>query len=444
MSTHTTQPAPASQYDHYIDDQLEKTRVRIKTVDLFTGLFTMAAWTLGVLLVFALIDSWIWPLGTVGRCIGLILLLGGFIFIGVSYVLPLFLKKINPRYAARMIEQSKPRFKNSLINYLWTKAGGSTGNASIANAMSRAAAEDLSQVSASESVDQSHLIRSGFIVVGLTIIMVLYAFISPKSPLSTVARVLSPFSDISRPAIVRVLAVEPGDADLFFGDTLEVTAKIRGRHEPTDVQLIFTTEDGQYRDVPIDMIPTDPGTYFAELRTNGSGIQQSLKYKVVALDGESSWYNVNVRPQPSVSIESLRVTPPAYTGLPVRTITGNGEVSSAEGAKVLINAVTNMPAKIAYIEYLNADGNDFENLKVVNSSDLIVEDNKIWGTFILTMNSKRSAPAFTHYRLRYETSSGEKNQNANVYPVGITPDLAPEIEIIEPTETEISLSLIHI
>ena len=198
MSTQATQPAPAteSKYDHYIDDQLEKAQARIKMVDLFTGLFAMAAWTLGVLLLLAMTDAWIWTLGTTGRCLGLILLLGGLLFIGVYYLLPLLLKQINPRYAARMIEQSKPRFKNSLINYLWTKAGGSTSNASVTNAMSRKAAEDLSQVTASESVDQSNLIRTGFIVVGLAVLVTAYALFSPKSPLPTFARVLSPFSDV--------------------------------------------------------------------------------------------------------------------------------------------------------------------------------------------------------------------------------------------------------
>ena len=79
MSTQATQhatPATESKYDHYIDDQLEKAQARIKMVDLFTGLFAMAAWTLGVLLLLAMIDAWIWTLGTTGRCIGLILLLG--------------------------------------------------------------------------------------------------------------------------------------------------------------------------------------------------------------------------------------------------------------------------------------------------------------------------------------------------------------------------------
>ena len=133
-----------------------------------------------------------------------------------------------------------------------------------------------------------------------------------------------------------------------------MTAEIRGRHKPEDVHLIFSTDDGQYRDVPIEMAELSPRTYSVELRTGESGIQQSLKYKVVVRDGESNWYQVNVRSQPSISIDYLKITPPKYTRLPVRTITGTGEVSSVEGAKVSIHAVTNVPAEIAYIEYLTA------------------------------------------------------------------------------------------
>ena len=201
----TPAPSNTNRYESYVDDQLEKTRARIKIVDLCTGIFALVGWVLGVLLFFTIVDSWIWTLGTFGRIVALLVLLGGVGAISVFYIAPLFLRKINPKYAARMIEQARPKFKNSILNYLWTRTSKRNINASVAAELSQQAATDISEVTASESVDQSNLIRTGFIVVGLAVLAVAYSMLSPKSPIPTLTRVLSPFSDISRPAIVRVV-----------------------------------------------------------------------------------------------------------------------------------------------------------------------------------------------------------------------------------------------
>ena len=442
MATQVSQTADrvSNKYELYIDNELEKTRGRIKFVDLCTGLFTMFGWALATLLVFAVIDGWIWPLGLAGRITALAILVAGLLAIGSWFVLPLLLRKINPQYAARMIEKSKPRFKNSLLNYLWVKASGQDVNRSVAGAISHRAATDLSDVSASESVDQSRLIRAGFIVVALAVAVIGYAMMSPKSPLPTFARVLNPFSDVSRPAIARVVSVTPGDAKVYFGDALHVEAEIKGRHEAGDVRLIFSTDDGQYIDSQIGMLALSNRKYTCELKTASTGIQQDLKYKVIVLDGESRWYTVKVLPQPAVSIESIEIRPPEYTGLPDRVITTTGEVSSVEGAKVLISAVTNMSAKTAHIEFLRPEkAGDLNSLKVVKSHPIDIRDKKLLGIFHLTLNADRDAPSFTHYQLRFSTAEGDYNQKPNTYPVKITPDIAPQVEFVDPRNSEVSL-----
>jgi hypothetical protein len=441
MASQASSPATTgSKYDNYVDLQLEKTRARIKMVDLCTGIFAMVGWVLGVLLFFAVVDSWIWTLGTIGRTLALIVLLGGLLGIGLLYVLPLFLRKINPRYAARMIEQARPKFKNSLLNYLWVKSGGQSVHASIASELSQQAAEDIREVSATESVDQSHLIRTGFIVVALSLIAVGYSVFSPKNPLPTVARVMNPFSDISKPAMVRVSSVEPGDADIFFGDTLLVTAEIHGRHEPHEVQLVYSTDDGQHTDVALPMISTGPRRYEINLQTSRSGIQQNLKYRVVARDGESPWYAVTVKPLPAVSIETLKLVPPKYTGIPERTIVGTGEANGVEGTRVFIEAKANLPIQSAYLEFLAPEKGtegSMDNLRVVKTSQLDFEERSMSGSFLLTLNAERTAPFCSHYQIRYQSDQGDLNSKPNVYPVRVTPDLSPEIKILEPRNEEV-------
>lgn len=435
----TSAPAKTNRYESYVDDQLEKTRARIKIVDLCTGIFALVGWTLAVLLFFTIIDSWVWTLGTFGRILALVVLLGGIGAIAVFYIAPLFLRKINPKYAARMIEQARPKFKNSILNYLWTKSTGKNVNSAVAVELSQQAASDISEVTATESVDQTNLIRTGFVVVGLAVFVVGYCILSPKSPIPTLTRVLSPFSDISRPAIVRVTSVTPGNTEVFFGDTLPVTAEIRGSHEPEDVQLIYSTDDGQHTNVPIPMNADGPFRYEVELKTSGTGIQQNLKYKIVARDGESPWYSVKVKPQPAVLINSLKLVPPKYTELAERIITGTGEVDGVEGTRVFIEAAANLPIQNAYIEFLKPDRSDPDNLVVVKTEEVGFTDKDISGSFLLTLNAERDGPFCTHYQIRYQSSDGDLNSKPNIYPIRITPDFAPEIDILEPRSTEILL-----
>ncbi len=436
MASQVTSPTPATsnKYEKYIDDQLEKTRARIKLVDLCAGVFALVGWILGVMLFFSVVDGWIWTLGTFGRVMALTILLLGIGIISVFYIAPLFLRKINPNYAARMIEQARPKFKNSILNYLWTKSVGEDVHRSVAGKLSQQAANDISEVTASESVDQSHLIRSGFIVVGLSILAVGYCILSPKSPLPTLARVANPFSDIARPAIVRVVSVKPGNADVFFGDVLPITAEIRGHHEPHDIQLVYATDDGQHTNVPLAMNATGPRRYEVELRTSGAGIQQDLKYKIVARDGESPWFQVNVRPLPAVMVQRLKLIPPKYTKLPERVITGTGEAEGIEGTRVVIEAIANMPIESAYLEFLGPDPSDSENFRVIKTGDLEFQDQNITGTFLLALK-----PFFTHYQIRYRSQNGDLNSRPNRYPVRITPDRAPELHILEPRNNEVFL-----
>ncbi len=57
------------------------------------------------------------------------------------------------------------------------------------------------------------------------------------------------------------------------------------------------------------------------------------------------------------------------------------------------------------------------------------------------MNNKRDAQLFTHYRIRFVSTEGDRNESPNVYPVRITPDLAPEVVIVNPIKKEIALPI---
>ena len=449
----TTRPAvtassrQAAKVKSYVNQQLEKTRKQVKTIDFISGALVLVAFTIGFLLFAAMVDAWIWPLSRLGRWAFLIIWLGSCLGYTVISIVPLLMKRINPDYAAKMIEEAKPSFSNSLMNYVSLRKRPEGIRPAVLDAVSRQAATDLASVPGDAAVDQSKMIRIGFVLVGLTLLAVSYKILSPKDPLSTVARILAPASDIAQPAVVTIEEVLPGDVEIFFGETLEVVAQVSGRHQPEDVKLLYSTVDGQLVDQSSTMALTDePRTYSGTIAMPGGGVQASLQYRVVAKDGVSRDYMVTVRPNPTIAIESLLFDPPDYTELASRTLMGVGDIDAIEGTLVTINAVANLPIKSAEVELLNEIVNvagdaelsyDQRFVPAVGSKYIMeVEGRNATQSILVKLDANREKPFATHYRLKFTSTDGNRNSQPNVYPIRVTPDLAPDVEIKNPIETD--------
>ena len=350
--------------DGYVSNQLTKTTQQVRVSDIATGALLLAVFLTGFFLTIAIVDAWIWPLTKTARIFALAVLIIGTGTIAWFQLLPYFFKKINPQFAAKMIEEAKPEFKNSLVNYLSLKKGRVENKVhrAILGEVSKKAATDLSTVSPDTAVDKSSLIRTGFILVALVASMIAYSIFSPKNPLPTFLRVLAPASKISRPAAVSIEVLTPRDADVFFGDKPEITAKINGISEKDEVRIVYSSTDSQIVDAVATMNSADgSSTYSKILATGPSGIQQSLTYHVEAGDGISPKYQINVRPNPSITIQSIQITPPKYTGLPEQIIEGQGEIQAVEGSRVEVSVLANLPIELAYIVPLIAKNESTDN-----------------------------------------------------------------------------------
>ena len=439
----------ANRVQQYLDGQLEKTREQVKWNDLIVACLTWAAAVAAFLLVLALIDAWVVSFSTAGRWLAFAtLMLGSVAWLALAIV-PLFLRKINLNYAAQMIEQATPDVKNSILNYSLLRKQDQSINVAVMDAVSRQAAHKLKSIPSDNTVDRSQLIRIGFILVGLMVFAVTYKLISPRDPLQTVQRVLFPGQSLAKPASVQISQVTPGNARVFFGDSLQVTAQVKGPHLPEDVRLVISSEDGQITDLSIPMEVDETGRSYQGLISPGKGgIQQALRYRVEARDGVSPEFKIVVKANPSIAIETIELTPPTYTRLPKRTLKGRGDLEAIEGTEAMIFAAANLPIQVAYIELLNAvPGDDPQNpnAKVMKPAAPPIEmrllpDNRASGRFNVTLNSTRTRPRATHYQIRFVSTNDERNETPNVYPIRVTPDLAPEIRIIEPrsTQTEVA------
>ena len=441
---------PGTKVDQYVGKQLKKTTQQVRMSDMVAGFLTLAAYVLGFFLIAAIVDAWIWPLSNSGRLLALAVFLVGLFGIAWFYLLPFLFRKINPQYAAKMIEEAKPEFKNSLLNYLSIRRDKKSTHRAILSEVSRRAATDLSSVSPDAMVDKSNVIRTGFVLVGLVATFIGYSIFSPKSPLPTVMRVLAPGAKISKPAAVRIDEVTPGDASVFFGDRPEVTAKVYGVGPEDEVRLVYSTKDSQIVDASIVMEPTaatasstrgGSGSYRAILSPGPTGVQQPLVYRIEAGDGISPTFGIEVRPNPSISIESIKVTPPSYTGLPERTIEGNGEIQAVEGSHVEIEAKSNLPIEIAYIVPLVAKSDEPDNseYREMRTIQMQADQTQAVGRLVAALNANRDRQQFTHYKINFRSTNNYRNERPNIYPIRVIADLAPEVEIVEPGATELTI-----
>ena len=431
----------ATRVQQYVDGQLEKTRRQVRWNDLIVACLSWAAAVAAFLLTLALIDAWVVSFSTTWRWIAWATLMLGSAAWLVLAIVPLFLRKINLDYAAQMIEQATPDVKNSILNYSLLRKPDKPINAAVMDAVSRQAAHKLNAIPSDNTIDRSQLIRVGFILVGLMVFAVAYKLISPRDPLQTVQRILFPGQALAKPASVQISEVTPGNTRVFFGDSLQVSARVKGPHSPEDVRLLVSSEDGQITDLSIPMAPDETGrSYQGLVSPSEGGIQQALRYRVEARDGASPEFKIVVKANPSIAIESIELTPPVYTGLPKRTLSGRGDIEAIEGTEAMIFAAANLPIQIAYIELLNAvPGDDPENPNATVMKPAappiemrLLPDNRASGRFNVTLNSTRTRPRATHYQIRFVSTNDERNESPNVYPIRVTPDLAPEIRVIQP------------
>ncbi|MBN1908773.1 MAG: hypothetical protein JW818_03455, partial [Pirellulales bacterium] len=246
---------PPARAEAILDEQIVRTGRQVQGVDVATGLLVLTIGVIGYLFVAALVDHWVVPggLGSGLRLLVLLVLIAGACTYGYRFVLRPFLERINPVYVAHTIEQSQPTLKNSLINFLLLRRQPAAVAPAVFDALGRRAAADAAQVAPEVAVDRAHLIRLGYVLVGLILIGAIYQVVSPKNPLVSVSRMIWPFSSVQAPTRVTFDDVQPGDADVLRGQKVVISAGVSGQSDDEPVRLVFTTADGQSVDQEVPM-----------------------------------------------------------------------------------------------------------------------------------------------------------------------------------------------
>jgi hypothetical protein len=265
--------------------------------------------------------------------------------------------------------------------------------------------------------------------------LLLFLLAAPSTFLNASGRLLAPTAHFQRPAPFR-LALSPASADLLRGDSLAVTVRAEPTAStdalsagalPTTVTLQVQAE-GEEHVEDFTLSPADSSG--ARFRHVFSGVRSAFRYRAEARAGErpirTEWREARVTERPRVSGLRVTLTPPAYSGLPERTLApGTGDVTALPGTEVAVRADLAGPAARQALLRFSGGGlaGDVDTLSV--------EDGTASGSFTLESDGT--------YRLALRAESGAQNADPIRYRLQTTSDAAPTVSLNAP-EPEAALS----
>ena len=437
----TAHVAPSEQF---IEQQLDRTRRHLKLVDVTGAAMLLLTGVIAYVLAVILIDHWILGLGFWSR----LMLLGALLAGSGSYVacvlVPLLLRPINPAYAAWTIERSAPTLKNSLINFLLFRSDRTALREAVYRALETRAATDLRQVPLEHAVDRSGLIRIGYVLAAILALGAAYMILSPKDPFQSIARLTAPWADIARPSRVAITDVDPGDKRVFQGETLTVSARVRGLRASEDVLLFYSTADRQVLDQPVAMRRVEQGRRYEVVlppgETSGSGlspqgIQQNVTYRIEAGDAVTPEFHLRAEPAPMMVVERVEYAYPAYTKRATRTVE-QGDISAPEGTRVTVHARANQPIQRAILEFDPA-GNLATSSAI--SLPMTAEATTAKRQFALELKPDRKGAKYSAYHVRFFNDEGIASAQPVLHHIDVIRDLDPVVEFLVPETLEVEV-----
>ena len=421
----------------YIEGQLEKTSGEVRLIEISISILTICVTVLLYLLVLGVVEHW-FVTGGISALTRTLLLIG--LVVGLSFyvrdrLFPYFRYRISLAYAAHTIEQSEPRLKNSLLNFLFLRQQKQGVQEVVLRGLEQQAATGLSRVSVDLSLERRRLVHLGIVVIAIIFLGGLYTVFSPKSLVPEIGRMLVPWAEIDAATRVKIKNIQPGTKKVPLRSRVDISAEVKGLREGEPVAIVFSSAGGGAVDQRISMrAGPDSDDYAARLADSEKGIVSDLTYRIEAGDASSKEYQLEVIPAPSFQVQSVEYRYPPYTELEDQE-SEVGDLRAIEGTQVHLHAQSTDEIAAAW---LHLEGKR-DGLK-----KMIVDGHGAKCKFSLRRkgvdgDSSDSIPEYSTYYLSLKTPSGEVNQNKVRHQISILRDQPPLVEILDPQESTVEV-----
>ncbi|MEM7394835.1 MAG: hypothetical protein AAF492_21080, partial [Verrucomicrobiota bacterium] len=340
----------------------------------------------------------------------------------------IFIRRHSLEHVARLLENREPTLGSKIINYLQLK--GQKPDTPLTEKLSEVAldqyAEDLSdknfEQTATTRTVQHQVKKSVWVWAGFILLLIA----AWRITVAVVPRFLDPYGDHPPFSLTQLEIAEPGPAgaDVVYGKDLIVKASWSG-HRPKEVFLAWHPKGQPEARSTLPMYNKGEEGFMQKIE----GITEALEIQVETRSRETQSHKHDVRLilTPELDTGSIRIIPPAYTGLQPRN--KNLDFKSMKvlkGTTLEFELVSNRPLSSGWVE-----------LQTPNAVPQRFKLERDRGKSV-----KGSFTAETSGLLRYGLIDIEQIASTETWeqPLTVTHDLKPSIDIqYPPNNTVVSL-----
>lgn len=379
------------------------------------------------LLVAVALDNLLAP-GAGGRLFLAVALLVALAWGASRWILRHALEDRREDFFAALAEQKHPELGNRLINGLQLGRGNDYGSPRLIGAIVQDAVRATSEMDLGDCLDWRPARRVALALGGVLLVVIAYATVTPRF-VNGLARVLLPWADIQPYSATQVARVEPGDKKVFEGASVAVRATLAGDVIPDSARLMLRTASKPWQSVSMQTSrkSATPAGLFA--RSLGE-VRESFDYYVLAGDGQSRVYHVEVVESPKVDHLTIESTPPAYTGRPaVRQRRSDGEISGLCGTQIDFQLVASKALREATL--VTDQGESIPLVRARNDRAWQARFT-LWAAEAHREPAERPLPAPTRYQIHLAASDGSEGVDPLWRSITLASDLTPSVSIGTP------------
>lgn len=428
MATDLEPRSASTKLDSFVDKQIHQVQDRIRRLDVSRSLLYLGVTVLGYGLLMALLDITLQASRP-----GLVdtLHLASFVaFLGVAgYFLVQTFRgmshRINPRYAAKQLEETVPEAKNSVINWLDLKEERLPG--AIRGAISQKAAKDLKKTGTDKAVNPrgNWLLFSilGVLVIGFLVLLAT----RPNQFGSLLQRAYAPFKDFQLGTQTRITMINPPKGNLIVPPDrrVEIRARIGGTYpgmnKPGAPSILFRYQQSDPF-VPIPLEEDTDGTWFTIRKPDQ--VRTGFFYKVAAGDTETEEYQVVARTDPRPVRFDVTYKYRPYLRLKDEAVSFPNEksleprIQARRGTEVTMIVHTNRKLQAGHVTLeTGGERHQFDGKVMPEETSFEVQ-------WLLEKSGTM--------RIFFTSKDDEPNSSAELYTVIAEEDKAPQVVLTEP------------
>ncbi len=426
MATALTKPQ--SKIDAQLTQELSNAAQRIRLADALSGGLSLAVLALAYTLIAILLDRWLELPGAI-RFTGLAIFLGLFLTVAYSLLMRPLRRAINPRFAARKVEQTIPDAKNAIINWVDLKEEDLSDAVRLAvgaRAVEGVSDGDVNRVAESRGIVWL-AVAAGLLFAGLAVVFLLF---KPSPFFSLLNRTYNPFTSSGIATRTEITLLEPagGDVIVTAGEPLVVLVTVRGTiPDPNGLDRVrlmirYNAEAADTDEVPLE---TAGSTREYATKLPQSIIQNGFWYHVAAGDARTAEHKVTVRSKPMVKDFDVKYEYPEYTRIKPETAR-EPRIEAYRGTRITLNVKTNRTLREGWLQL------DTQAVKIPAT---------VVGEAADTLQFQFPLDESGAYRIGFIAATDEVSEPTSPYPIRVLMDQKPQVTITKPVEEEVTQPL---